>query len=329
MAKRRRTFVGVDLGGTKILTAVVSADGTPSGSNKLRTEAESGAEAVTERIVASVGATLESAGVSGDDVAAVGVGSPGPLDPDNGVILTTPNLGWNEFPLRQRLEDALGWPVYVDNDVKVGTFGEVRFGAGKGCHSVVGIFVGTGVGGGIVLKGRIHHGASRNAAEIGHHVILAGGPRCGCGVRGCLEALTSRTAIVRELRRGHERGMKSSLGKYLKKGKKIGSGELREAYDQGDRLTRRVMHDAAEYLGIGIANMLNVISPQRVVLGGGVMEAFGDVLLDRISDAVRRNCFKVASAATEIVLAKLGDDAGVVGAAEMARVRHEAERPGR
>ena len=312
--------LAVDLGGTKILAAVVGANGAILGRVKRPTSRTLGPEAVTERIVETIHEALGAAGRSLNDVAAVGVGSPGPLDPDSGMILTTPNLGWENFPLGARLSAMLERPVYIDNDVKLGTLAEVRQGAGRGAQSVVGIFVGTGIGGAVILDGQIHHGASKNAGEIGHHVVVARGPRCGCGVRGCLEAVASRTAIEKTLRRELKQGKKSSL-KVSRKQDQITSGDLLRAYTDGDKLARKLIHRSADYVGIGIANMLNILSPERVVLGGGVVEAFGDAFLERARRSARKHCFSISSRASEVVAAQLGDDAGVLGAAAMARDR--------
>jgi glucokinase len=322
-------MVGVDLGGTKILAAYVSADGTIAGRAKRPTNSHSGPDAVAARVAQVVSEAIEAAGSSLEKVSAIGVGAPGPLDPETGIILTTPNLGWKNFPLGPRLAEHLGKPVVVDNDVNVGTLGEVRFGAARGARSAVGIFVGTGVGGGIVIDGHIHHGASRNAGEIGHQVIVANGPRCGCGVRGCLEAVASRSAIERALRKKVKEGVRSSLESKLKKARaQLTSRDLRAAYQGGDKLVRKLVNRAAWYAGVGAANMLNLFSPERVVIGGGVAEAFGEPYLERVRESAREHCFAIAYEASRIVLAELGDDAGVLGAAAAARDRL-AEAPQR
>lgn len=314
--------VGVDLGGTKILCAVVGPDGAILGSDKRPTDRGRGPEGVTLRIAESIRAALESAGREAGEVGAIGLGAPGPLDPDAGVILTTPNLGWKDFAIASSLEGLVGRPVFLENDVKLAAFGEARRGACVGARSVVGLWFGTGVGGAIILDGHIHSGASKNAAEIGHHTVMAGGPKCGCGVRGHLEAVASRTAVERDLREAVEKGKKTSLAKALsKKSGQIKGAQLRRAYEEGDEVVRKRIHSVAKYAGIGVANVLNMLSPERVVLGGGILEAFGDLILERIRKSARAHCFPIAYASSEIVLAQLGERAGVVGAAEYARER--------
>jgi glucokinase len=315
--------LGVDLGGTKILAGVFDSSMRLVGSAKNRTQREIGPEGVTERIVETAKAALAAAGTTLADVAGVGIGSPGPLDPDTGVILTTPNLGWDNYPLGARLSEALGKPVFLDNDVKLAALGETRHGAAQGASSVVALWVGTGIGGAVLVGGRLVHGAGKNAAELGHQVVKADGPRCGCGVRGHLEALASRSAIERDIRDAVALGVKTRLRKSVQKHKhrQVRSSELLEAYEMGDDLTRKLVHRAAKYIGVGVGNMLNILSPERVVLGGGIFEAFGDNLLDRIRDTARRNSFDVAYNACEIVIAKLGEEAGVFGAAELAKDR--------
>jgi glucokinase len=314
-------LLGIDLGGTKILAGAFDSSIRLLGSAKRPTLREVGPDGVTARIVETVTEALQTAGRSLHEVTGVGIGAPGPLDPDTGVVLTTPNLGWENFPLAAKLSEALGKPVFLDNDVKLAALGETRHGAAVGANSVVALWVGTGIGGGVLVGGRLVHGAGKNAAELGHMVVKANGPRCGCGVRGHLEALASRSSIERDLREAVAWGTKSRLERLVKKNKtrQIRSSELYRAYEKGDDLTRRLIHRAARYIGIGVGNMLNILSPERVVLGGGIFEAFGEDLLERIKTSARKNSFDVAFDACEIVIAKLGEEAGVIGAAELAK----------
>jgi glucokinase len=316
-------LLGVDLGGTKILAGAFDSSVKLLGSAKRPTQREVGADGVTGRIADTVAEALHVAGASLDDVVGVGLGSPGPLDPDSGVVLTTPNLGWENYPLAAKLSEALGKPVFLDNDVKLAALGETRHGSAVGANSVVALWVGTGIGGAVLIGGQLVHGAGKNAAELGHQVIKANGPRCGCGVRGHLEALASRSAIERDLRDAVAWGTKTRLERLVKRHKhrQIKSSELFRAYEKGDDLTRKLIHRAARYVGIGVGNMLNVLSPDRVVLGGGIFEAFGDDLLERIRKTARKHSFAVAYDACEIVVAKLGEEAGVIGAAELAKER--------
>ena len=206
--------VGVDMGGTKILSAVIDAEGNILGTAKVPTKADAGTSVVIDRIADSIQQAIGKSGVNEASIAAVGIGAPGPLDPETGVVIFAPNLGWRDVPLKTELEARVGIPTFVDNDVNVGTLGEHAFGAGKGVQNIVGIFVGTGIGGGIILQGELFHGASKTAGEIGHIIVKADGPKCGCGTRGCLEALASRTAMTKQLQKAiKKKGKKSVISK--------------------------------------------------------------------------------------------------------------------
>jgi glucokinase len=229
-------------------------------------------------------------------------------------------MKFKNFPLGPRLAEVFNCPAVVDNDVNAGTYGEFRRGAARGASEVLGMFVGTGIGGGLIINGALYHGASKNAGEVGHIVVKAGGPRCGCGARGCLEALASRTAMTRDIRRGIERGEKTVVRDLLKKDTDSLSGnDLRRAYDAGDELVIKTLHRAAKFIGIGIGSLVNVLAPEIVVLGGGVIEAMTDDFIARIDRSTRRVAVDFATKDLKIVRAELGDDAGVIGAAMLAR----------
>ncbi len=320
-----KPVIGVDLGGTKILAGVVSADGKILGTAKRATRPEAGPEAVVERIVKSVREAVKAAKVDPDDLLALGSGAPGPLDPDNGVVLHTPNMpGWENVPLAKMLSEAVGVPAFIGNDVDLGTLGEFALGAGQGCQHVVGMFVGTGIGGGLILNGELWQGWRRAAAEIGHMIVLADGPYCGCGNRGCLEALASRTAIERDIWAGIKAGRESVIPELLKgddKGR-LTSGALAEAMQRGDTLVADVLSRVQFYLGLGIASVVNFVDPEMVILGGGVVEAFGDEFLEPIRRVAYQNFINKRGARdVKIVPAKLGDQAGLLGAAVYARRR--------
>lgn len=318
-----KPVIGVDLGATKILVGVVSADGKILGSAKRATRAEAGPEAVVERIAKTVREALKAGKVDADDVLALGAGAPGPLDPDSGVVLHTPNMpGWQEVPLARLLSQAVGVPAFLGNDVDLGTLGEFALGAGRGCQHVVGIFVGTGIGGGLILNGELWQGWRRAAAEIGHMIVLADGPYCGCGNRGCLEAVASRTAIERDIWAGIKAGRESLIPELLKGEEKgrLTSGALAEALKRGDTLVADVLGRVQFYLGLGIASVVNFVDPEMVILGGGVVEAFGEEFLEPIRRVAYQNFINKRGARNvRIVPAKLGDQAGLLGAAVYAR----------
>ncbi len=316
-------IIGVDMGGTKILAAVVSADGRIIGRAKRRTEAKAGSVEVIARIARTVRQAAQDAGVSLAEVAAVGVGAPGPMDPDTGIIHHAPNLpGWKDIPLGRQLTEALGVSVYVDNDVNVGTLGEYVLGAGRGTCDMVGIFVGTGVGGGIIVDGRLRSGYRHAAGEVGHMVVAAGGPYCGCGRQGCLEAVASRTAIARDLRAGMAAGRDNKLAQMADGGPlRLTSSALLQAWEAGCPLTREVMARAQWYLGLHAASIVNLFDPEMLVYGGGLVEAMGEQLLEPIRTVAHQHMIHQGGKPVHIVAANLGDDAGVLGAAVMARQR--------
>jgi len=321
-----RFVLGLDLGGTKINAAVLDDAGNLISGARNKTEAELGAESVLERIVQTGAKALEGAGITPNHLYAVGIGSPGPLDWRTGVIIESAHLNFDHFPLGPRLAERFGRPVFVDNDVNAGTYGEFKKGAARGASHVLGMFVGTGIGGGIVVKGELYHGFSKNAGEVGHMVVLAGGPRCNCGSRGCLESLASRTAIVRDLRKAVKDGRKTSLTKqHGKRLEEVSSGDLKEAYQHEDKLVQKTIKRAAKYIGIGIGSLVNVLGPEVVVLGGGVIEALADEMLPLIERSAARVAFKFSMKGVRIVRAELGDDAGVIGAAIIASERFESQ----
>jgi glucokinase len=322
-AKASPYTVGVDLGGTKILAAVVDRKGRIVAEEKLKTRARQGPATVIERMVETAHRAVRKAGVEWHDVLGVGVGAPGPMDPDAGVVYNPPNLpGWDEVPLGPRMSEALGVPVFVENDVNLGTLGEHALGAGQGTRDMVGIFVGTGVGGGLILDGQLRSGARHAAAEVGHMIVLADGPVCGCGKRGCLEAVASRTAIERDIHLGIAAGRESLVPDLLKGSGRLSSGVLAEALRRGDSLVAEVVGRAQWYLGLLTASIVNLVDPEMIVFGGGVVEALGEEFLVPIRCTARQYFIQQSGAdKVRIVTAKLGDHAGVLGAAVCARQR--------
>lgn len=315
-------LLGVDLGGTKILAAVVDPNGDVLGEAKQATRSELGIEVVVGRIAATVQEATEVAGIAMDRVAAVGAGAPGPVDADTGTVYSAPNLvGWDVVPLARLLRDRLDLPVYVDNDVNVGTLAEHVLGAGRGTRHMVGIFVGTGVGGGLIIGGKLHRGFRYAAGELGHMVMSPDGPLCGCGRAGCLESYASRTAMEREVWDGLAAGRTSVVpGLMESTGKsRLTSGVIAKALAQNDDLMREVLWQAQRYLGLLAGNIVNLLDPEMIVFGGGVVEALGDTFLDPIRDEARSRYLQQRDAdRIRIVPATLGDHAGVLGAAILA-----------
>ena len=265
-----RYVVGIDIGGTNIVAGTVAEDGSELlGLVSEPTISEQGASAVVGRIVKLARASMSAA--RGKEIVGVGIGSPGPLNTTTGIVLLTPNLGWTNFPLRDRITDALGLPATLDNDANCAIFGEWWRGAARGVQHVVGLTIGTGIGGGIVLDGEVYRGASDIAGEIGHMTIDLNGRRCKCGNYGCLEAYASGPAIAARAVEGIEAGNETALPKYVNGDlSKVTAQLVYEAANDGDDYALEVVKDTAKFLGAGVANIINIFNPQVVVICGGV-----------------------------------------------------------
>ena len=320
--KNSKYVIGIDLGGTKILAATVGPEGRITGRAKLPTGAK-GPRDVMKRMVACAREALKKGGLGMGDIRGVGIGAPGPLDPDNGVVLFAPNLpGWKDVPVKAVIEKSLKKPVFLDNDVNVGTLGEHVLGVGRGVRDLVGIFVGTGIGGGVIMDGRLHRGLNKTAGEIGHMIVEIGGPRCGCGNRGCLEAIASRSAISRDIAAAIGKGKKSKqIKRRLSDPASIKSSDISRALKQGDRDVEKIVKRAAVALGIAAVNIIHILNPEMIVLGGGVVEAFGDHILPPVRKIVKKKALPFTGNRVQIVPAELGDDASVLGASVLARQR--------
>lgn len=326
-------YVGaVDLGGTKILAVLFGPDGRIVSRAKKPTGKNHDPAVVIDRIAACVDEAARSAGIEAAELRAVGIGAPGPVDPENGSVRTAPNLGWNDVPLAAELERRLGVPVALDNDVRVAVIGENEVGAGRGVDNWVAFWPGTGIGGGIVIDGRILTGVRHAAGELGHITIKAGGPRCGCGGRGHLEALASRTAVTRDIAKQVKKGEKSLLSQIVKGGdvERAKGGDLAAAFEKGDKVVVKAIDRAAKYLAIGIASIANAINPELIVLGGGLVEAIGDPFVRRVQEEISGRPLAAATAELRVVRSALGDDAGATGAGLLARrlATHRALLPG-
>jgi glucokinase len=318
---KKQYIVGVDLGGTKILAAVFDARFRLLAREKRSTKPELDANGVIERVAGCINEALAVAAIPHNAVAAVGIGVPGQVDTASALVLGAPNLHWHNVPVAKLLSRRLHIPVVVVNDVQAGTLAVKEVGAGKKLSDFVCMFIGTGIGGGIVTRGELYRGAAGLAGEIGHMAVIPhDGPRCGCGNRGCLEAVASRSAIVRRVVNAMEKGRKSVV-RDLCDGDpaRIRSRILAEAYREGDKVVTEIIHDACEYLGIGAANLINTLNPQAVILGGGLIEALGDRMLPRITKSALAHTIAASPDRVRIKDSGLGDDAGILGAALAAR----------
>lgn len=305
--------IGVDLGGTKISCALSDLEGRVVAQTTIPTLAHEGEEPVLGRIIKSIEMVLEEGKVPVNELKAIGIGSPGPLDAKKGVIVTTPNLPFKNFQLVQPIEEKFSIPTYLDNDANVAAIAEFMFGAGKGTENMVYITVSTGVGGGAILNGKIYRGSTTNALEVGHTTVFPGGPRCGCGNLGCLEAVSSGTAIGK---RANE-AVNSKVETSLRDHDTVTSYEVFKEAEKGDVVSKKILDEAFTYLGIGVANIIASFDPDKVIIGGGVSKG-GDILFETVQKVVNERCFKSMAEYCKIVPAGLGTDAGVLGAVALA-----------
>jgi glucokinase len=307
-------YIGIDLGGFGVKVALSNGDGELLVKDSIETESEKGPEHVVKGIADMVARLTETAGITQTAVLGVGIGAPGPLDTKSGVIINAPNLKWMNVPFREMVSRQLGLEAALENDANAAALGEWWKGAGKGTSSLVCITLGTGVGGGIVFNGEIWHGATGVAGELGHMTIVVDGRQCGCGRYGCLEAYASATAISARAAEGLEKGQESSLKAAVSDDlRKITSKIVYQQAVAGDTFCKEIMTETSRYLAVGVANILNILNPEAVVLAGGVIQA-GELLFEPLLEEVKLRIFPMAADRISVVPAELGTDAGVIGA---------------
>jgi len=315
----KKYSIGVDLGGTNIVCAIVNYQGKIVNRLKVPTLAERGKEATIKRIIETIHENIVQSSVVPDDIIGIGIGAPGPLDVKRGMINFAPNLpGWRDVPLRKILEDEFNMKVVLENDANAAAWGERCFGAGQGVNNLVCFTLGTGIGGGIIIDGKIYHGNNYGAAELGHMTVNKDGPRCNCGNYGCLEAYSSATGIKNRIKNRIREGIKSDFLNF-DEDKLFESLRLKsifEAARKGDRLTSIVVEEAISYLGIAIANITNILNPEMVVLVGGITNE-GEKLLIPLKGEVKKRAFYFNYKSLKIVIGELGGNAGVLGAAAL------------
>lgn len=307
---------GVDIGGTKVQATIFNHKFEPVGESRKKMQSKKGPVPAEARVLATIHEALEAAGSPA--IKGIGAGSPGPLDPTTGVIIDTPNIAWKNFPLADVLSKEFGVPAAVDNDVNMGTYGEWCFGEVQNAKDVVGVFPGTGIGGGIIIGGKMLHGFSGAAGEIGHMTILPDGPYCGCGKRGCLESLASRIAVSKELIaiavRGDAPYILENCGTDITK---VRSSVIAKAIEAGEKMVENEVRRAAYFVGIAVANLINILSPEAVVLGGGMVEAMETLYLEEVKRAIKEHAMPFLRKGVKVAPARLGDNAVVMGAARL------------
>lgn len=303
--------VGVDLGGTKIYTALVDLEGNIIKEKTVETLAHEGEQAVMGRIIDTIDYVTE--GTDKNLIKSIGIGSPGPLDVKNGIIIENSNLPFKNFEIVKTIKETFDLPTHLDNDANVATLGEFMFGAGKGTENMVFITASTGIGGGAVLNGKLFRGSTGNALEVGHMTVATEGPRCGCGNLGCAEALGSGTAIGKRAKEAVLSNAVTSLKNY----ENVTAKEVFKEAANGDRVAKNILNTSLTYLGIAVANTITNFDPEKVVVGGGVVNG-GDIVIETIRNVVEERCMAAFVENCTIEKAILGGKAGVLGAAALA-----------
>jgi len=316
----KKYSIGVDLGGTNIVSAIVNYQGKIVSRLKVPTLAEKGKEATVKRIIEAIHKNIAQSTITPDDIIGIGIGAPGPLDIKRGIINFAPNLpGWRDIPLKKILEDEFNMKIVLENDANAAAWGERCFGAGQGINNLVCFTLGTGIGGGIIIDGKIYHGNNCGAGELGHMTVNKDGPRCNCGNYGCLEAFSSATGIKNRIKSRIKEGIKSDFLNFDSDDELLDSIRLKSIFEtarKGDKLTKDIVEEAISYLGIAIANITNILNPEMVVLVGGITNE-GDKLLIPLKEEVKKRAFYSNYKSLKIVIGELGGNAGVLGAAAL------------
>lgn len=318
---KKRASVGVDLGGTSMMAVVASDRGKILGESDTATRREEGPDGVIEQIIEQITLAAKDAGISTKKLGGIGLGAPGAVDPQRGIVVRAPNLAWTDVPVGSRLSAHFGVPVTLGNDVQVAIQGEHAYGAAKGAERAIGIWVGTGVGGGIITRGELERGFRGAAGEIGHVCLDEDGPECPCGRRGCAEAFSSRTSIERDVMAAIAKGRKSVVPQIMKERNKtrMTSSVIQRALAANDPLMQEVIARAQHYLGVLAGNLVNVLDPEVIVIGGGIAERLGEEFVAPIREAARVRFLRPdPDGAVRIVPSLLGDHAGALGASFLA-----------
>ncbi|CDE45378.1 rOK family protein [Clostridium sp. CAG:768] len=311
----KKYSIGIDLGGTKILIALVDRNtGEVLEHVKKKTKKDKGPKNIIRKMLEGIEELIENSGKTFDEISSIGVGAAGQIDRKNGVIIAAANLDCYDLNLKKILTEKFDIPVYVGNDVEIATIGEQKFGAGKDCNDFVCVFVGTGVGSAIVKDGKIIIGATGTAGEIGHIIVDLNGRQCSCGAHGCLEAYASRSAIERRIEGALKKGRKSCILDYLETGKSITSSMIQKSIEREDELVLQCVTEASEYLSGGIASIINFINPELIILGGGLIEAV-DYFYQKTIKKAKAKSLPVPAEKIQFKKAMLGDYSGVIGAA--------------
>jgi len=311
---QNKYIISVDMGGTKILASLINSKNGIIARIKKPTNIEAGASSYVKDIANIILKLSHSPKLKNDKIEAVCLGVPGSVNPHTGIIGLAPNLGLKNFNMKLKLEKLIPFPILIENDVNLGALGIKNFGVGKTSTNMLAVFIGTGIGGGIIINGKIYRGKNFVAGEIGHVLVKKNGPKCGCGRKGCFEAIASRTAMVNNIINDIKRGEKKSvLSTLIKSNQRIKSGALRDAINAGDKVVIKRIADACVTIGDVLASITNLMNFDMIVLGGGVIEALEDFMLPIIKKEFQNHVLADSAKGVKIVASKLGDDAAIYG----------------
>lgn len=312
-----RVRIGFDLGGTNMGAALVSLNGEILFVSEGQTLPDRPSEDLTARMKKLIRNCINEASTRNLEVSSIGMGSPGVIDTDAGIVKTSPNIPqWKNIEIGKIIYNEFNIPFAIDNDVRVTALGEYYFGAGKGYKNILCIAVGTGIGGGLILNGKLIRGATQSAGEIGHMTLKKDGPLCGCGNYGCMEAMASSLAIIREASKVIEERKSSLMKELLDNGESMGAYLVSKAAEMGDPEALRIMTESGEWIGTGLSNVINLINPEIIIIGGGVSLA-GNILFDPIRKEISKRALKIPGNYVKVVPALLGDNAGMIGASTL------------
>lgn len=313
-------YLGIDLGGTNIATGVVDENYNIIGMGKVKTNVGNNPEAIADAMALSVEKAIENANIDKKDIVAVGIGSPGAIDAENGIVCRATNLGFYNLPICKMLKERTGFDFYIENDANAAAYGEILAGAGRGKKNLIAITLGTGVGGGIIIDGKIYSGCNGAAAELGHTVIIKDGVQCSCGRKGCWEAYASASALIRQTKEAMEQDKSSALWKLAPTLESVDGKTAFEAMRQGDKTAAKVVDTYISYVAEGIIDMINIFQPEVLCIGGGISNE-KNYLLDPIKKYATTHSFtKDLTKSTEIKIAELGNNAGIIGAAFLCKL---------
>lgn len=313
MPEIKSSIVVVDLGGTKILTSILNNEAKIISTTKKSTKSSTGKGTIVQRIIQTIEESISNANLNNEEIDGIVLGIPGSLNPETGVVNLAPNLGWKNLNIIEPIQNHFNKKVLIENDANLGTLGIYNFEKIKLCKSLIAIFVGTGIGAGIIIDGKIYRGKNYSAGEIGHMIINENGLKCGCGNYGCLETEASRTAITRMINEQIKKGKKTIISKLTENTKIIKSSILAEAVKKKDKITIKAIKHSAEKLGLIAGNLINIFDFECIVFAGGVMEAIGNFMLPFIKNKIKETALKSNYKDTQVTLSRLKDDAAILG----------------